>query len=325
MNLISKLPFSVQHQLSSKALDIIVLSNGQLVESSGNDSNVWRQSEDGWMLDVPAGQQMLHPLLFVYLDAQSSRNWKRQIRVGQGAQVTLAEVHLDSQEAHTQSESTQVELSEGARLSWLRSYQDASVTSYDSTISCRLDRDAYLDLLQVQSAGEKVNSKMSAKILGEGAEAHMRGLSFARDHQQVEHFVEVDHQAPHTVSSQLFKGISRDRARTKLNGRIHIARDAQKVVSQQMNHNLLMGPLAQAETRPELEVFADDVKANHGATVGRLDQEKMFYLISRGIPPKEAEQMLAQAFVADVVMKMSSSSLKGLAAQVVRVVTENQT
>jgi len=112
----------------------------------------------------------------------------------------------------------------------------------------------------------------------------------------------------HTVSSQLFKGILKDRARGVLNGKIYIGPKAQKVASSQLNHNLLLSPTAEADTKPELEIYADDVKANHGATVGRMDGEKLFYLLSRGLPLHESRQMLARAFVDEVLMKIASRS-----------------
>ena len=95
--------------------------------------------------------------------------------------------------------------------------------------------------------------------------------------------------AGHTSSSQLFKGILKDRARGVLNGKIYIAQNAQKVSSSQLNHNLLLSPGAEADTKPELEIYADDVKANHGASIGRLDEDKMFFLMSRGIRRDEAQ------------------------------------
>ena len=107
----------------------------------------------------------------------------------------------------------------------------------------------------------------------------------------------------------------RDNSRGILNGKIYIAHGADKVYSSQLNHNLLLSPGAEADTKPELEVYADDVKANHGASVGRLDEDKLFYLLSRGIAHAEAEQMLAHAFTADVLMKIGDSKLKRFATE----------
>jgi Fe-S cluster assembly protein SufD len=114
-------------------------------------------------------------------------------------------------------------------------------------------------------------------------------------------------------SSQLFKGVLKDTARGVLNGKIYIAKDAQKVSSMQLNHNLLLSKGAEADTKPELEIYADDVKANHGASIGRLDEDKVFYLMSRGIPRALAQQMLAHAFVGDVLMKIGPRLLRRFA------------
>jgi Fe-S cluster assembly protein SufD len=110
----------------------------------------------------------------------------------------------------------------------------------------------------------------------------------------------------------------KDSARGVLNGKIVIERDAQKVVSSQLNHNLLLSKTAEADTKPELEIYADDVKANHGASVGRMDEEKLFYLMSRGIPRSQAQEMLAHAFVGDVLMKIDTPLLYQFADENVR-------
>ena len=104
-----------------------------------------------------------------------------------------------------------------------------------------------------------------------------------------------------------------DQARGVVNGKIHIAANAQEVASAQLNHALLLSPGAEADIKPELEIYADNVKANHGASIGRPDEDKLFYLESRGIRPIEARQMLARAFVNDVLMKIESRDLRALA------------
>ena len=207
---------------------------------------------------------------------------------------------------------THVELNEGAQLHWVRQQEEAADSSYFAEVQSQLAKNALLNLTQISSGAGWARSSLKVDIAGEGADAQINGLSFGRVRQHVDQRVRVNHLAPRTTSAQLFKGILRDQARGILNGKIYIARDAQKVVSSQLNHNLIIGNEAEADTKPELEIYADDVKANHGASVGSLDDEKLFYLTSRAISLSDARVLLANAFAGDVVMKIGSVPLRDL-------------
>jgi Fe-S cluster assembly protein SufD len=126
----------------------------------------------------------------------------------------------------------------------------------------------------------------------------------------LDHVTTVQHLAPHTSSSQVYKGILYDECRAIFNGRINIAKDAQQTVAHQLNKNLLMSNEAEVDSRPQLKIDADDVKCSHGATIGQLDAAQVFYLQSRGIPRAEAEQMLAKAFVRDVMHRIQNTSMQ---------------
>jgi Fe-S cluster assembly protein SufD len=156
-------------------------------------------------------------------------------------------------------------------------------------------------------------TSLRADTDGIEAEATVSGITFARGKQHNDQRILVNHFCADTRSSQLFKGVLKDQSRGVVNGKIYIAQDAQEVVSSQLNHALLLSPGAEADIKPELEIYADDVKANHGASIGRLDQDKVFYLVSRGIRRHQAQQMLAHAFVTDVLMKIESRELRALA------------
>ena len=126
------------------------------------------------------------------------------------------------------------------------------------------------------------------------------GLYAVRDRQTVDHHTSVDHAAAHTTSRQLYKGILHDHARAVFNGHIRIAPQAQQVVAEQSNRNLLLSETALVNTNPQLEIHADDVKCRHGATVGQLDDAQLFYLRSRGIGEARARELLTQAFLLEV-------------------------
>ena len=283
--------------------------------------------EDGWMglatalarpgfrLEIPAGLIMTKPILFVH--AQTSvGTWSptlNQIRLGRGSALNLAEIHLGVTEAYLRSEMTSVDLEEDAILNWVRVQREVIGPNHFSEVQSRLQSGAQLHVSQLNGGAAWCRSSLRADILGPRAEAHLSGMTFARGKQFSEQRVEVRHAEGHSVSTQLFKSVLKDQARGVLNGKIVIERDAQKVSSSQYNHSLLLNKGAEADTKPELEIYADDVKANHGASIGRLDESKVFYLMSRGIPRATAQQMLAHAFVGDVLMKIPSPLLRRFA------------
>lgn len=323
--------------------DILILVNGEPrgMPPSGisvlNFSAAHRvEFEDGWIgmsaalarpgfeLRVGRDVTLAKPLLIVhsYSGERGLSPSLHRISLEPGARAEIAEVFLGGSSAEVsgtyfRSEITLAELGAGAELSWMRIQQEGAEAHHFSDIQCQLSEDAKLYSVQINGGAIWSRSSMRAEITGERAEAYINGITFARGAQHSDQRVEVRHLAGNTISQQLFKGVLKDRSRGVLNGKIYIAKGAQKVASSQLNHNLLLTPLAEANTKPELEIYADDVKANHGASIGRMDEERMFYLMSRGITRAAAQHMLARAFVNDVLMKMPSSILFNLGEEAV--------
>lgn len=262
----------------------------------------------GYSLKVAPGVVYPKPLLIVHC-VSGDGVWApsmNRVQIGSGAQFNLCEVFLGASRSYLRTDLTLVDLSETAHFRWTRAQMENRSASHFSEVYVAQERNSSLHLTALNAGAEWARTTLTTRLCAEGAEASINGLTFAREDQHIEQRVQVRHLAAHTQSSQLFKGVLKDRARGVLNGKIHIAAGAQKVQSSHLNHNLLLSSQAEADTKPELEIFADDVKANHGATVGRLDEDKLFYLLSRGIPRAVAVNILARAFVSDVLMRMPS-------------------
>lgn len=148
------------------------------------------------------------------------------------------------------------------------------------------------------------------KLNGENAETHSYGLFTADRQQHIANFVKVDHVAPNCNSTQLFKGIPDENATGAFNGRIMVHKDAQNTNAYQSNNNIILSDTARMDTKPQLEIYADDVKCSHGATVGQLDENALFYLRSRGIDAGEAKLMLMFGFAHDVVKNIPIEALR---------------
>lgn len=158
-----------------------------------------------------------------------------------------------------------------------------------------------LDLQFTVFPGESRNIEVTVDLNGPGAEAHLRGLYLCNGSEQVNFRIVMHHRAPGCKSTQLFNGIAGGAAQVHFDGTIVVAPDAQQTEAYQENHNIVLTEEARVETKPQLEIYADDVKCSHGATVGQLNADELFYMRSRGIPEKEAETLQMLSFLAPVI------------------------
>jgi len=149
-----------------------------------------------------------------------------------------------------------------------------------------------------------------SELDGEGSDVTLNGLYIVKDSQHVDHHTAVDHRVPHCTSRELYKGVLDDESSGVFNGRVIVRPDAQKTDSKQSNKNLLLSKDALVNTNPQLEINADDVKCAHGATIGQLDPEALFYLRSRGIPQPDARKILTEGFVADVTDRIRLEAVR---------------
>ena len=154
-----------------------------------------------------------------------------------------------------------------------------------------------------------MRNEIRAVLQGSRIEAAFNGMYFTRDRQHVDNNILVDHAAPGSISDQFYKGILDGRSQAVFAGKIVVRREAQKTNAYQTNNNLLLSPEAEIDTKPELEIFADDVKCSHGATAGELDERELFYLRSRGLDPATARSVLTFAFAGAVLERFANPAI----------------
>ena len=164
-----------------------------------------------------------------------------------------------------------------------------------------VERDAKVDVVIAVMAGESCDWKIDVELVGEGAEANLYGTYVCGSDEKVKMAVDMHHKVPHCNSRQLFKGIAGGESRVDFYGKIIVAQDAQRTEAYQENHNLLLSDKAKVDTKPQLEIYADDVKCSHGATIGRLNEEEQFYMRSRGISLEDAKVLQMISFIAPVL------------------------
>ena len=164
-----------------------------------------------------------------------------------------------------------------------------------------LERDAKADVVIAVMPGTSVDARIEVELVGEGAEANLYGAYVCGDAEKVKIAVDMYHRKPHCNSRQLFKGIAGGSSRVDFYGKIIVAQDAQRTEAFQENHNILLSDGAKVDTKPQLEIYADDVKCSHGATIGRLNEEEQFYMRSRGISLEDAKVLQMISFIAPVL------------------------
>ena len=179
-----------------------------------------------------------------------------------------------------------------------------------------VERDAKVEVVVLAMPGVSCDLKMDVRLAGEGAEANVFGAYVCGDQETVRIAVDMHHDLPHCNSRQLFKGIAGGTSRVDFYGKIIVAQDAQRTEAYQENHNILLSDGAKVGTKPQLEIYADDVKCSHGATIGRLNEEEQFYMRSRGITLEDAKVLQMISFIAPVLENIpEESDRESLASQ----------
>jgi Fe-S cluster assembly protein SufD len=191
-----------------------------------------------------------------------------------------------------------------------RVQEDSDAGNHVGTLAANLARGCRLTAHAVTLSGALIRNNVRVVLDGEDAACSLNGLYLAKDTQHVDNFTEIEHAKPRCASAELYKGILSGSAHGVFHGKIVVQKDAQKTNARQTNKNLLLSPDAAVNTKPQLEIYADDVKCSHGSTIGQIDPDAMFYLRSRGLGQDEARSLLSFAFASEIVGKMSVVSLR---------------
>ncbi|WP_162906893.1 Fe-S cluster assembly protein SufD [Algihabitans albus] len=247
----------------------------------------------------------LHPRVLILLD--------------QGAEATLLEHHFGYGDAPVfHNGVSEIALGENARLTHLKLQSAPSGTFHFATTHVRQERDSSYESFALNHGGALSRLETRVKLIGTGADCHLNGAYLLRDRQHGDITTVIDHQVPHCTSKEVIKGALDDRARGVFQGLIRVAPDAQKSDGRMLNKTLLLSEKAEIDTKPELEIFADDVQCAHGATTGEIDHDAIFYLRSRGLPEARARSLMVESFLTETVEELSDESLRPLVLERIR-------
>ncbi len=219
--------------------------------------------------------------------------------VKNGAQATLLESHAGAG-AYFANHVTSIAVEDGARLNHVKAFNDSSDAFNISLTRVRIGADGFYGSAILDTNGKLLRNEMRIELAGEGAETSLAGAYLARSGRHTDHTTRIDHLAADTTSRQIFRGALDGKARAVFQGNIVVAEGADGSDGRLANNTIMLSEGCEIDTKPQLEIYADEVKCAHGSTVGELDDDAMFYLRSRGVPERDARAMLVEGFVATV-------------------------
>ncbi len=324
---ITKLPF----KLSSSALSEVEGSSSNQIEDIFSDlsrAHLARYARcdanpfvalntafftDGAVIRIPKGKVVTEPIRLVFAAPESGATVHPRILIiaEENSQASIIEHFVgNGTTPYFTNTVTEIVVGEGATVEHIKIQEESASAFHIATIQAQLARNANFTSHSISLGAKLARNNINLVLASEGIEAILNGLYLAGGDQLMDHHTVADHTAPHCNSHEFYHGILGGRARGVFNGKIFVRQAAQKTDAKQTNRNLLLSKTATVDTKPQLEIFADDVKCTHGATVGQLDENAIFYLRSRGIHEKEARRILTQAFASEIINRIKVESVR---------------
>lgn len=267
---------------------------------------------DGLVVDVPVGRSVEKALDITVTGKDKALHTPRfVIRLGEAASLTIIERH--SGEGHYwNNQISQIVIGKGARLRHIIIQDDSKDAVYTQNTHVEIGRDGAYESMTLTAGGRMSRNQAQLDLAGEGASCRLYGINLLSGDRHGDTTLEVIHKAPYGRSDQFYRSVLDDRARAVFQGKVLVEKGAHDTDAQQLSNALLLSESAEMDTKPELEIYDDDVKCGHGATIGQLDDEALFYMRTRGIGKDEARAILIRAFVDEIVDKFGDESVKSL-------------
>ncbi len=276
--------------------------------------------EDGAFIRVPRSTVVEQPIYLLYVSAPAAApvmdHPRNMVVVEENSQATIVEDYVSLDEGQAEGSPafsnavTELVAGESAVVSHTMIVRESEQTFNVSTLRIQQGRSSNVSTHSVLLGGALVRNNVHPVLAGEGAECLINGLFMANGRQHMDNYMLVEHASPHCNSRQFYNGILNGQAHGVFHGRIIVHKDAQKTDAKQTNRNLLLCDDAQIDTKPQLEIYADDVKCTHGATIGQVDENALFYLRSRGLDDVSARHLLLQAFANECLDRMHAGPVR---------------
>ena len=312
------------------SLDVALKENNARIQSLLLPQSLWDNDPftalntaflgHGALIEVAADAHITAPLQLVFISTPHAEACLSHPRVivtlGANARLMLIESHYGlAGAANFTNSCTQITLGAGAQCDYLAMQREAQGDFHVSRVYVSQQERSGFAAHTYNLGGQWVRNDLRVSLEAPGASVRMDGLYLADQRRHVDNHTRIDHLATHTSSDELYRGIIRDRGHAVFNGKVVVAEAAIKTDATQTNNNLLLTRNGEIDTKPELEIYADDVKCNHGATIGQLDEQALFYLRSRGLDLETAREMLTGAFARAVTERIAAAELRRFALE----------
>lgn len=268
--------------------------------------------QEGAYIYLAANTHLHSPIeiLFITTDDASDRFIPlRNILIAEeNSKATLIEKYIDmtseNNTTYFTNTVTECRLAVNSHIEHYKAISESKRAQHVGNLDVSQQNNSQFSAYSLALSGELIRSDVSVKLLAPDAYCQLKGLYYAVAKQQVDHCTQIDHISPHTRSEEFYKGIIEDQAHATFNGKIIVREQAIKSKAEQLNKNLLLSPLAKVNSKPQLEIFTDDIQCTHGASIGQLDNDALFYLRTRGLTVMAATDLLVQAFIHDIIEQM---------------------
>ncbi len=284
---------------------------GRQAVTAGNAFAAMNQAffSDGAFIFVPDGVTVSEPVQLIYLSSARQKGEvilpRNLIIAGANSRFSVVESYISTNsQAYFTNAVTEIIAGENAVVEHIKLQDEAADAFHIATIAGEFGRASRVNVHSLALGARLSRNNILADLAGEGLECVLNGLYLTRGEQLADHYMVVRHAQPHCASHEYFNGILDDKSKGVFHGRIYVHPIAQKTDAKQTNKNLLLSDEATADTKPELEIYADDVKCTHGATIGQLNPESIFYLRSRGIDEETAKRMLIHSFAGEIIERI---------------------
>lgn len=301
--ILNKEPDLVAHHLTR-------LANSNSAFTALNTSFI----HDGIYLHIPKNIIIEQPIQLIFISGSEQSafsNIRNLIIAEENAQATIIESHMSATEQdHFSNTVTEIFLYPHSQINHYKLLQENNAAFHIDTLYAQQQTNSQFNAYSFVLDGNFIRSDTHVTLSAENTSCSLEGLYIARKKQHIDHHTVIDHVTPHTKSIENYKGILTDRSRVVFNGKVIVRPGAYKTDAQQSNKNLLLSHDAEIDTKPQLEIFNDDVRCTHGAAVGQLDEDALFYLRSRGLNPADARSILIFAFVREILDRVPIKALK---------------
>ena len=284
---------------------------GKYAHTAGNTFAALNQAffTDGAFIFVPKGVEVAEPVQLIYISSAKQNGetiLPRNLVIAEAnSKLTVVESYISTGNVgYFTNAVTEIFAGDNARVEHVKLQDEAAEAFHIATIAGEFGRTSNVSVHSFALGAKISRNNIRTKLAGEGLECILNGLYLTKDEQLADHHMIVEHAQPHCASHEYFNGILDDKSKGVFHGRILVREIAQKTDAKQTNKNLLLSDDATADTKPQLEIYADDVKCTHGATIGQLNNESIFYLRARGIGSDMARQMLIHAFAGEIIERI---------------------